>query len=29
LRSELIVDGERWLGQGMGEFPKRGENGRL
>ncbi len=30
LRGELIVDGERWLGrEGMGEFLKRGESGRL
>jgi len=30
LRGNLIVDGERWLGrEGMGEFLKRGESGRL
>jgi hypothetical protein len=30
LRSQLTVDGERWLGrEGMGEFLKRGESGRL
>jgi dihydropyrimidinase len=30
LRGQLIVDGERWLGrEGMGEFLKRGESGRL
>jgi hypothetical protein len=30
LRGELIVDGERWLRrEGMGEFLKRGESGRL
>jgi dihydroorotase-like cyclic amidohydrolase len=27
---QLIVDGDRWLGrEGMGEFLKRGESGRL
>lgn len=30
LRGQLIVDGDRWLGrEGMGEFLKRGESGRL
>jgi dihydropyrimidinase len=30
LRGELIVDGDRFLGrEGMGEFLKRGESGRL
>jgi dihydropyrimidinase len=30
LRGNLIVDGDRWLGrEGMGEFLKRGESGRL
>ena len=30
LRGHLIVDGDQWLGrEGMGEFLKRGESGRL
>jgi hypothetical protein len=30
LRGQLIVDGDTWLGrEGMGEFLKRGESGRL
>ncbi|MGH6885688.1 MAG: dihydropyrimidinase, partial [Geminicoccales bacterium] len=30
LRGNLIVDGDRWLGrEGMGDFLKRGESGRL
>jgi dihydropyrimidinase len=30
LRGQLIVDGDQWLGrEGMGEFLKRGESGRL
>jgi dihydropyrimidinase len=30
LRGNLIVDGDQWLGrEGMGEFLKRGESGRL